>query len=83
MAITTSQITVTGEWQRVADAKCTLQSEVAAIIYDISVGEDTPSNACIHTDMQTPTTFDWGAPIWVRLHSKGSAGNQQVVNVIK
>lgn len=83
MAITTSQMTITSSWQKVSDSDCTIQSLQAGVLYDFVVGTSTPTTAFLYKTMDTPTTLAYKTPVWLRLHSKGSSGNQQIINIIK
>ena len=83
MAIATTQIAVTDQWQKVSDGDITLQSEVEGVIYDFAAGASAPIIGRLWTKMDTPTTIAYKAPIWLKLRAKGPAGNQRLVNIIK
>lgn len=83
MTATTLQIAITGEWQKVSESDCTMQSETENTTYDISVGIDQPTEALIHMKLDTPKTLAYKTPVWVRLRAKGSVGQQRVINIIK
>lgn len=88
MAATTQQA-ITGNWQKVSDSDCTMQSETPNTLYDISVGVTAPSDSASPPDARIiinlgePKTFAYKSPVWVRLNAKGSVGQQRVINIIK
>lgn len=83
MAISTSQVTITSQWQQVSDGDCTLQSIEASELYNVSIGADQPTDALIILPLKEPTTFAYKSPVWVRLNAKGFVGLQRVLNIIK
>lgn len=83
MAIATTQISVTSQWQKVSEGDITLQSETEGVLYDFAVGVSEPSTARLWTKMDAPTTIAYKEPVWLRLSAKGPVSHQRLINVIK
>lgn len=80
--LTTTQKSITSDWQKVSDGNCTMQSDVAGIMYDVSIGATEPSDAAISVKLNEPTTFSYAEPVWVRLRAKGNASYSKTINII-
>lgn len=84
MAITTSQLAITSEWQQVSAGDCTMQSKMRGVMYRVAVGAGTPTNnAMLTIDLDEPKTFAYKEPVWVSLLAKGPVGNSATINIIK
>ena len=84
MAVTTTQILITGEWQQISDSDCTVQSVKAGTLYSVSIGIDAPTtDAIIKIRLDEPTTFAYKSPVWLRLNAKGGASMSSTINIIK
>ena len=81
MISTTSQV-VTGEWQQVSAGDCTIQLFEDSSLYDISIGDDTPTDA-LTINIGEPITLAYSSAVWVRLHAKGSSSMSKQINIIK
>ena len=81
--VDTTKHAVTGEWQQVSEGDCTIQSESPGPIYEVAITSDLPSDAFITMPFDEPTTFAYKTPVWLRLHAKGSASLEKMVNIIK
>lgn len=82
MPITTAEQVITGEWVQVSTGDCTMQTARAGVVYDISVGEATPTVG-LALKLDRPITFAYKAPVWVRLNAKGNATVQRSIHIIK
>ena len=82
MPISKAQQAITSEWVQVSAGDCTMQSDKAGVIYDISVGETQPT-AGLALKLDRPITFAYKAPVWVRLNAKGNAALTRSINIIK
>lgn len=79
---TTTQVTVTKSWVKLASGDCTVQSIKSSGLFDIAVGADEPSSsAYITISLATPTTFAYKTAVWCKLSS--SSGDSTTINVIK
>ena len=83
MSLATTQIAVSSDWQQVSDSDCTIQSLKKDIRYDFAVGVSQPDAAFLSDTMDTPTTFAYKEPVWLRLADKGPVGKQEIINIIK
>lgn len=79
----TLQETITSAWKQVSTGDCTIQSETASTMYEVAVGDVEPIAGSLLVKLDEPANFAYKSPVWLRLHAKGSAGQQRVVNVIK
>lgn len=82
MAITTTQMVITSQWQKVSEGDITMQSEKEGTLYDFAIGTGVPT-AGLLINLDEPTTIAYKEPVWLKLRAKGSASHQRLINVIK
>ena len=82
MAITAQQV-ITGNWIKVSDGDCTMQSEASGILFDIAVSPTEPVQGSLFVSLDQPTTFAYKTAVWVRLNAKGGISMQCIINIIK
>lgn len=80
--LTTTQKAITSDWQKVSEGNCTMQSDIAGVMYDVSIGATEPTDAAISVKLNEPTTFAYAEPVWVRLRAKGANNYSRTINII-
>ena len=83
MAIATTKLVVTSEWQQASASDCTMQSEVVGTKYHIAIGAATPVDGFLTLRLDEPTTFAYKEPVWVRLSAKGPINLEANLNIIQ
>jgi hypothetical protein len=83
MAIVTVIVTVSRAWSQVSPGSATIQSKVIGRYYHVAAQDTTPTgDAHLTIDLDKIQTFDYKAPVWVRLPDNSVAETERLV-VIK
>lgn len=89
-AVSTTELTITSSWLKVANGACTIQSISDRNVYsktffDVVIGESEPpadTNAFIRTTLSQHANFHQAAPVWLRLNASNN-DKDQLVAIIK
>lgn len=89
MADTTKQV-ITGEWVKVADGACTVQSasdrdNYSKALFDVVIGGAKPADdtdVFIRMALSQHINFNHAAPVWLRLNAS-NADKEQTVIIVK